>query len=421
MHQVVQIKKNKWIKFATIDLSDARGWKGCNGILIFFPTEATTVTGFLKFQFRNGRTAGTIGSENLSLVSINDTLYKNSVCAVSTGNGTRDLYYKPISDYDSTAIVAVNIYNRKQFTLQSDSIYVESVDPTATSSIQSYASTAENATKATALTSSAGSATQPVYFSSGKPVPITYTIGKSVPSNAVFTDTTYTSKPATSGGTEVSLVTTGEKAAWNAKTSNNGTLTGIKMNGESKGTSGTIDLGTVLTGGYQTTTSSADGGSNVYTFSDKSTLTVKNGTKGSTGATGTRGSVINYGTAITGTSTTATVFSNSGLASSLVNDLYIHTTTFNIYRCTNAGNASVAKWVYVGCLKGAKGDKGANGTNATTTAVATTSANGLMSKDMVTKLNGIATGAINVVESADEPTNQNTGDLWFELVEEISL
>lgn len=125
-----------------------------------------------------------------------------------------------------------------------------------------------------------------------------------------------------------------------------------------------------------------------------------------------RGSVINYGTAITGTSTTATVFSSSGLASSLVNDLYIHTTTFNIYRCTNAGNASVAKWVYVGCLKGA---------NATTTAVATTSTNGLMSKDMVTKLNGIATGAINVVESADEPTNQNTGDLWFELVEEISL
>lgn len=134
-----------------------------------------------------------------------------------------------------------------------------------------------------------------------------------------------------------------------------------------------------------------------------------------------RGSVINYGTEITGTSTTATVFSSSGLASSLVNDLYIHTTTFNIYRCTNAGNASVAKWVYVGCLKGAKGDKGADGTNATTTAVATTSANGLMSKDMVTKLNGIATGAINVVESADEPTNQNTGDLWFELVEEISL
>lgn len=46
-----------------------------------------------------------------------------------------------------------------------------------------------NASSATALTSSAGSATQPIYFSGGKPVACTYTLGKSVPSNAVFTDT----------------------------------------------------------------------------------------------------------------------------------------------------------------------------------------------------------------------------------------
>lgn len=46
-----------------------------------------------------------------------------------------------------------------------------------------------NATSATKLTTSAGSATQPVYFSDGKPVACTYTLGKSVPSDAVFTDT----------------------------------------------------------------------------------------------------------------------------------------------------------------------------------------------------------------------------------------
>lgn len=44
-----------------------------------------------------------------------------------------------------------------------------------------------------------------------------FTIGKSVPSDAVFTDTTYESKTATSGGTDVSLVTTGEKYIWNNK------------------------------------------------------------------------------------------------------------------------------------------------------------------------------------------------------------
>lgn len=118
-----------------------------------------------------------------------------------------------------------------------------------------------------------------------------------------------------------------------------GTLTGIKMNGVSKGTSGVVDLGTVLTGGKQSATSTADGGSNVYTFSDGSTITVKNGSKGSVGE---------------------------------------------------------------------KGDKGDPGTNATTTAVATTSANGLMSKDMVTKLNGIAEGANKTIVDANlSPTSTN--------------
>ena len=41
------------------------------------------------------------------------------------------------------------------------------------------------------------------------------------------TDTTYESKAAASGGTAVSLVTTGEKYAWNAKTSNQGTVTKV--------------------------------------------------------------------------------------------------------------------------------------------------------------------------------------------------
>ena len=34
---------------------------------------------------------------------------------------------------------------------------------------------------------------------------------------------------------------------WNSKTSNTGTITGISMNGSSKGTSGNVDLGTVIT------------------------------------------------------------------------------------------------------------------------------------------------------------------------------
>lgn len=42
-----------------------------------------------------------------------------------------------------------------------------------------------------------------------------HTVNKNVPSDAKFTDTTYESKPAVSGGTDLSLVTTGEKYNWN--------------------------------------------------------------------------------------------------------------------------------------------------------------------------------------------------------------
>ena len=56
-----------------------------------------------------------------------------------------------------------------------------------------------NANTATKLTTSAGSGTQPIYFSDGKPVATTYALNKTVPSDAKFTDTTY------SAGTGMSL------------------------------------------------------------------------------------------------------------------------------------------------------------------------------------------------------------------------
>ena len=85
------------------------------------------------------------------------------------------------------------------------------------------------------------------------------------------------------------------------------------------------------------------------------------GPTGPQGATGTRGSRWYQGTAITGTSTTATVFSGTGITDALVNDNYLNTATGNTYRCTVAGNASTAKWVYTGNIKGPKGDTGPQG------------------------------------------------------------
>ena len=183
-----------------------------------------------------------------------------------------------------------------------------------------------------------------------------------------------------------------------AKFTDTGTLTGIKMNGASKGTSGVVDLGsidwhaasltssikdvdlgTVLTGGSQTSTSSADGGSNVYTFSDGSTITVKNGSKGSAGVTPTV--KVASGTKIAAVGTPSVTAATSGTTT---------TFTFNY-------------------LKGQKGDKGDPGVNATTTAVATASANGLMSASDKSKLDGITT---KLIVASTEPT-ANTNDIWY--------
>lgn len=135
-------------------------------------------------------------------------------------------------------------------------------------------------------------------------------------------------------------------------TANTGTITGVKMNGSSKGTSGVVDLGTVLTGGKQTSTSNADSGSNVYTFSDGSTITVKNGSKGSTGSQGPQG--------------------EKGAT-------------------------------------GPQGEKGDPGVNATTTSVATTSSNGLMSPAMVSKLDSIADNANNFTYTHPSYTSRTKG------------
>lgn len=64
---------------------------------------------------------------------------------------------------------------------------------------------------------------------------------------------------------------------------------------------------------------------------------------------------------MTGTSTSNTQFSGSGITDALVNDMYLNTSTGYVYRCTVAGNATNARWVYVGSIKGATGGTGGTG------------------------------------------------------------
>lgn len=200
----------------------------------------------------------------------------------------------------------------------------------------------------------------------------------------------------------------------------------------------TAAAGTNITSvGTPSVTASTSNGVTTLTFN------YLKGAKGDTGAS----SEWFTGTAITGTSTTAKAFSSSGISAATVGDMYLNSSTYNVYRCETAGNASAAKWKYICNIKGAAGSNGTNGTNgtsvtitnisqnntaggtstvtfsdgktlsikngtngtnATTTAVATTSANGLMSAADKTKLNGIASGAEVNVQSDWSVTNTSS-------------
>lgn len=124
---------------------------------------------------------------------------------------------------------------------------------------------------------------------------------------------------------------------------------------------------TVPTSGWSTTIPSVTQGQYLWTrvtttYTDNTTsVSYSVAKQGSTGATGTTGSQWYSGTGITGTSTTATAFTGSGVANARVNDMYLNTSTGYTYKCTVAGNAQNAKWVYAGSIKGIQGDKGSTG------------------------------------------------------------
>lgn len=70
---------------------------------------------------------------------------------------------------------------------------------------------------------------------------------------------------------------------------------------------------------------------------------------------GEPGSVWYFGTAITGTETSGTVFPDSGIEDAKEYDKYVNTDTGNIYDCSMAGGASTAQWTYIGSIMGPAG------------------------------------------------------------------
>lgn len=96
-----------------------------------------------------------------------------------------------------------NLFTYNGSGAKSVNITPSAIGAAASSHTHSYAGSSSAggaATSANKLNTNAGSATQPVYFSNGVPVKTTYTLGASVPSNAKFTDTTYSAATTSAAG-----------------------------------------------------------------------------------------------------------------------------------------------------------------------------------------------------------------------------
>lgn len=81
---------------------------------------------------------------------------------------------------------------------------------------------------------------------------------------------------------------------------------------------------------------------------------------GAQGPRGNNGNSTSWytGTGITGTSTTPTIFSSSGVTSAVAGDMYLNKSTGNVYICTSGGSRYAALWKYECNIKGAKGTNG---------------------------------------------------------------
>lgn len=271
--------------------------------------------------------------------------------------------------------------------------------PWNTAYITNVHGTADTATTATKLSSSAGSANQPVYFSDGKPVAGTYTIAKSVPSDAKFTDTVYTHPTYTakaSGLYKVTVDATGHVSATAAVTKAD--ITGLGIPGTDTNTDTKVTQNAVKDSDYTNWRSLVWGSSNSATegftpttvtdqlFSSTnlsvqpSTGTIKAKTfKGSLNGTATNASKVNN----------HTVNSDVPSGAKFTDTVYTHPTTSGNKHIPSGGSAGqILRW-------SADGTAVWGADNNTTYNDATTSAHGLMTAAMVTKLNGIATNANN--------------------------
>lgn len=192
--QVEKAQRGSETNFDTVGTYNIDGWSGWNSIPI-------------KGAF------GGSESQTSNLGAIRLTFYITSVTSLPSNLTVLDIY--AVGDtYWTTPSVMARTGHMYEYDSEKNVTFPANL--TAKTFIGNLSGTA------TALSTNAGAANKPVYFKEGKPVECTHTLDKSVPSNAVFTDTVYThpdSHPATmiTQDNTHRFVTDAEKTVWNGK------------------------------------------------------------------------------------------------------------------------------------------------------------------------------------------------------------
>lgn len=234
------------------------------------------------------------------------------------------------------------------------------------------------ATSANKLNTNAGSATNPVYFANGVPVKTTYTLGKSVPSDAKFTDTTYSAASTSAAG----LMSASDKSKLDGIASGANAYT---LPAATSSALGGVKSGTDIT---------VDSSGNVSVKDDSHNHVISNvdGLQDALDGKSNTGHTHNYaGSASAGGAATSANKLNTD-AGSATNPVYF-------------ANGVPVKTTYT-LAKSVPSD--AKFTD-TTYGAASTSADGLMSAADKSKLDGIATGANAYTHPTSHPASMITG------------